>query len=52
MTYKVESDQTQTVRSPTAILVLGELRGVDCKHYASFHRWCPGCIEQAGKIKI
>lgn len=36
LTYKIESDQTQTVRSPTAILVLGELRGVDCKHYASF----------------
>jgi hypothetical protein len=36
LTYKVESDQTQTVQSPTAILVLGEMRGVDCKHYASF----------------
>lgn len=34
--YNIESDETQTVRSPAAILVLDEIRGVDCKHYASF----------------
>lgn len=34
--YLVESDQKQTLRSPTAILILNEIRGVDCKHYASF----------------
>src|SRR5882672_6637907 len=36
LNYNIESDKMQTVRSPAAILVLNQIRGVDCKHYASF----------------
>jgi hypothetical protein len=34
--YNIEPQRRQTVRSPSAILVLNEMSGVDCKHYASF----------------
>lgn len=36
MTYKAESDKSQTVRTPAAILRTANTWGVDCKHYASF----------------
>lgn len=47
--YKVESIKTQTVQSPTAILVLGEMRGVDCKHYASFIAGVLDALNRQGK---
>jgi hypothetical protein len=34
--YKEEPEKDQTLRSPGAILVMDEISGVDCKHYASF----------------
>jgi hypothetical protein len=52
LSYKVESDQTQTVRSPTAILVLGEMRGVDCKHYASFIAGVLDALNRQGRSKF
>lgn len=34
--YVAETDASQTVRSPAAILETGKTWGVDCKHYAGF----------------
>lgn len=36
MRYKAESDKSQTLRSPGAILKTANTIGVDCKHYAGF----------------
>ena len=47
--YNIETDQDQTVRSPTAILVLNEMRGVDCKHLASFIGGVLSAINRTGE---
>jgi hypothetical protein len=52
LSYNVESDSQQTVRSPTAILVLGEMRGVDCKHYASFIGGVLDALNRQGKTDL
>lgn len=46
--YQIETDGDQTVRSPTAILILNEIRGVDCKHYASFIGGVLSALNRAG----
>jgi hypothetical protein len=48
--YKVEDEMTQTVRSPAAILVIDKMRGVDCKHYASFIGGVLDAINRTGKM--
>jgi hypothetical protein len=52
LNYNVESDNQQTVRSPTAILVLGEMRGADCKHYASFIGGVLDALNRNGKANF
>jgi hypothetical protein len=49
LAYVVEGTKTQTVRSPTAILVLNEIHGVDCKHYASFIGGVLDAINRTGQ---
>jgi hypothetical protein len=51
-TYSIESDKLQTVRSPTAILVLGEIRGLDCKHYASFIGGVLSALNRTGRTNF
>lgn len=48
--YKIETDKDQTVRNPTAIFVLNEIRGVDCKHYASFIGGVLDALNRSGKM--
>lgn len=48
--YKIESDDKQTLRSPTAILYLGQNKniGLDCKSYSLFIAGCLSAFERRG----
>ena len=48
-TYKAETDRSQTVRSPAAILETGNNWGVDCKHYAGFIAGVLDALNRQGK---
>ena len=48
-TYKAETDRSQTVRSPAAILETGNTWGVDCKHYAGFIAGVLDALNRQGK---
>lgn len=48
MLYVIESEKSQTTRSPQAILKTAQTWGVDCKHYAGFIGGCLDAIKRAG----
>jgi hypothetical protein len=52
LTYREEPEKDQTLRSPGAILLLDEARGVDCKHYASWIGGVLDAINRAGKMNF
>lgn len=48
--YIIEPEKNQTLRSPAAIIVLDMVRGVDCKHYASFIGGVLDAINRTGEM--
>ena len=46
--YYAETRDEQTTLSPSGIIEIGRLRGVDCKHYANFIAGCLAALNRKG----
>ena len=50
--YYIETDEKQTLRSPSAILATGKIQGLDCKNYALFIGGVLDAINRTGIQEI